>query len=352
MRPVIINDREISDRYPPYVIAEISANHNGSLERAKHTIKAAKDTGASAVKIQSYTPDTMTLDVKLDDFMISEGLWRGRSLYDLYTEAHTPFEWHEELFTCAKSIGITLFSSPFDETSVDLLQSLDAPAYKIASFEIVDLPLISYIAKAGKPMLISTGMATFEEIGQALEAARCHGAIDIALLHCISSYPTPITAANLLTIQKIATEFNLQVGLSDHTIGSTAAIAATALGARLIEKHFTLDHEIKGPDSAFSIQPDAFKNLITATQEAFVSLGQPLTTPAPEEQGNKVFRRSLYYVRDIRRGALIDETDLRRIRPGFGLAPKYLGQVIGKKATRDIYRGERVSWASLEDNTD
>ena len=349
MHPIIINSRTISEENVPYIIAEVSANHNGSIDRAKKTIKAAADTGASAVKIQTYTPDTMTIDVQSEDFMVSDGIWKGYSLYELYKEAHTPFEWHAELFDYAQRIGITLFSSPFDETAVDLLESLNAPAYKVASFELVDLPLIAYIAKTSKPVLMSTGMASYNEIGEALETARMAGCHNLALFHCISSYPTPIEDSNLSSIQRLKKEFNVQVGLSDHTLGVTAAISATTLGATLIEKHFTLNRDEKGPDTSFSIEPAEFEHLVKSTNDAFLSIGTPLQERVTVEESNKIFRRSLYFVEDLQCGDIIRNEHVRRIRPGFGLAPKYLSSVIGKTITQDVKRGDRVSWKLLDD---
>lgn len=344
LRPVTIAGREISQNMPPYVIAEISANHNGNIERAKQSIFAAKQAGASAVKIQTYTPDTMTIDVDNDDFKIPEGLWKGYNLYQLYAEAYTPFEWHASLFSYAKEVGITLFSSPFDETAVDLLNSLDAPAFKVASFELVDIPLIRYIAKQGKPMLMSTGMASYDEIATALEAARSGGCNEIALFHCISSYPAPMSQADLRSIISLRNKFNVQIGLSDHTLGNTAAIVATALGASLIEKHFTVSRAQKGPDSAFSIEPDELKQLITATQEAFIGLGSGEEKRAEVESQNMRFRRSLYFVKSLKKGETILPEHIRRIRPGFGLEPKYLDDILGKTVTLDVTIGDRVSW--------
>ncbi|MBT1452361.1 pseudaminic acid synthase [Glaciecola sp. XM2] len=344
LRPVTIAGREISQFMPPYVIAEISANHNGDIERAKQSITAAKKAGASAVKIQTYTPDTMTIDVDKDDFKITEGLWAGYNLYQLYGEAYTPFEWHAELFEHAKAVGITLFSSPFDESAVDLLTQLDAPAFKVASFELVDIPLIRYIAKQGKPMLMSTGMASHDEIAEALEAARSAGCNDIALFHCISSYPAPLAQADLKSIITLRDKFHVQVGLSDHTLGNLASVVATSLGASVIEKHFTLSRADKGPDSEFSIEPDELKELITATEEAFSSLGAGEEKRAEAEGQNARFRRSLYFVKPLQKGEVITQDHVRRIRPGFGLAPKYLDDILGKTVTADMSPGDRVSW--------
>lgn len=341
-KAIVINGRELSSRFPPYIIAEVSANHNGSIERAKETILAAKTAGAHAVKIQSYTPDTMTIESDNKDFWLTEGIWKGRSLYDLYAEAYTPFEWHAELFSFAAQHNITLFSSPFDESAVDLLASLHAPAYKVASFELVDLPLIAYMAQQGKPLLMSTGMASFQEIGEAIETARTQGCDEIAIFHCVSSYPAPLNQANLRSITALQKEFDVQVGLSDHTLGTTASVAATVLGASLIEKHFTLRRADGGVDSSFSLEPDELSRLVEDCQGAFDALGgDNLQRPIAEGE-NRNYRRSLYFVNDVAKGAQIKADDVRRIRPGFGLAPKYLDQVIGSTATRDIRRGDRV----------
>ena len=338
-----IDSREISDNFPPYIIAEVSANHNGSIERAKEIILAAQKSGVDAVKIQTYTPDTMTIDVQNPDFYITEGLWKNRSLYDLYGEAYTPFEWHQELFEFANQIGVTLFSSPFDESAVDLLESLNVKAYKVASFEIVDLPLISYMASKNKPMLMSTGMASISEIGDAIETVRSVGNNKIALFHCISSYPTPLSQSNLNLIKLLQKEFNIQVGLSDHTIGNLASVLATSLGASMIEKHFTINRNHGGVDSSFSIEPEEMKSLINQTREAFSSLGSKSFIRSSVEKPNKVFRRSLYFVEDINEGEIITTKNVRRIRPGFGLEAKYYDDVIGSKCIKSAKRGERVT---------
>jgi pseudaminic acid synthase len=339
-----INSTPIGDGYPPYVIAELSANHNGSIERAKESITAAKLSGASAVKIQTYTADTMTIDCNLDDFMIKGGLWDGYQLYDLYKEAETPFEWHAEIFEHARNCDITIFSSPFDETAVDLLEELDAPAYKIASFELTDLPLIKYVAKTKKPLLMSTGMASEEEIHEALTAARDAGCNQILLFHCISSYPAPIEQANLKQMISLKDKFDVAVGLSDHTIGNTAAITATALGASAIEKHFTLSRKEKGPDSEFSIEPEELKDLIVQINDAWNGLGSISFNRPPAEQGSKVFRRSLYFVKDLKLGHVLTKHDIRRIRPGHGLPPKYFDDLLGLTLSADVHRGQPVHW--------
>lgn len=345
-----IAGRPISALETPYIIAELSANHGGSLRKAKETIKAAKLAGADAIKIQSYTPDTMTLDSDKQDFQITSGLWEGRTLYDLYTEAFTPFEWHPPLFKYAKQIGIPLFSSPFDETAVALLASLDAPAFKIASFELTDLPLITCAASVGKPLLMSTGMASFDEIGEAVETARRSGCSQIGLFHCISSYPASLHEANLIMIQRLKAEFSLEVGLSDHTIGHTAAIATTALGGSIIEKHFKLDESDSGPDSSFSATPKELAQLVRAVRDTHSSLGQSLETNRTDsEKRNMIFRRSLYFSENIKQGETIQPRHIRRIRPGFGLAPKYYSQIIGKKLVHCVERGDRVAWDCFDD---
>ncbi|MEM7071920.1 MAG: pseudaminic acid synthase, partial [Pseudomonadota bacterium] len=317
---ISINGHAISAKNPPYIIAEISANHNGSLERFFKLIKTAKHTGANAVKIQTYTPDTMTINIRNDDFLIKDGLWKNRSLYDLYQESFTPFEWHKPIFEFAEQQHITLFSSPFDETAVDLLEKLGAPAYKIASFELVDLPLISYIAKTKKPMLISTGMANLTEISEAVETAKSAGCKDIALLHCISSYPTSIDQSNLHAIKYLQKKFDLPIGLSDHTTSSLTSIVATALGANIIEKHFTLSRKGGGVDSCFSIEPHEMETLITDTKKTHAALGNQHEIRSKSEQANKMFRRSLYFVKDLKRGELITTNHIKKIRPGFGLS--------------------------------
>ena len=345
-----IDNRIIDSSSAPYIIAELSANHNGSLERAKLSLKIAKECGVHAIKIQTYTANTMTIDCDKSDFIVQGGLWNGYKLYDLYDEAHTPFEWHSELYSYARELDITLFSTPFDETAVDLLESLNTPAYKIASFELTDLPLISYVAKKGKPILMSTGMASEEEISEALETARSAGCNSLLLFHCISSYPAPIEQANLNQILNLKNTFGVSVGLSDHTIGNTAAIAAVALGACAIEKHFTISRNDKGPDSEFSAEPNELKELVNATRDAWSALGSKSFTRPTAESGSKVFRRSIYFVSDITSGNKIKPTDIRRIRPGFGLPPKYFDTVIGKTVIKDVKRGEAVTWEVLSND--
>jgi N-acetylneuraminate synthase len=348
MKNFQIDGRRISISEPPYVIAELSANHNGSLERALKTIGAAKNSGAAAIKLQTYSADTMTIDNDQPDFMIKGGLWDGYKLYDLYKWAQTPYEWHIEMFKYAKEIGITVFSTPFDETAVDLLEDLNTPAYKIASFEMIDLPLIKYVASTKKPMIISTGMANEQEIEEAVATARDNGCKELVLLHCISSYPAPIEQSNLKQIPVLAKRFDTLVGLSDHTLGTTASVTAIAMGACVIEKHFTLSRSDKGPDSEFSLEPDELSRLCSETKDAWLSLGSEGFNRVNAEEGSKVFRRSIYFVKDLPDGHLITNSDIRRIRPGGGLAPKYFQNIVGKKLIKSVKRGTPVSWEYFE----
>jgi pseudaminic acid synthase len=338
-----ISKQTIGPGYPPYVIAELSANHNGSLSRALESIKLAKASGASAVKIQTYTADTMTIDSDLPEFMITGGLWDGFKLFDLYKWAETPYEWHAEMFAYAASIGITIFSTPFDNTAVDLLESLNTPAYKIASFELVDLPLIRYVASTGKPMIMSTGMASEDEIDEAVQTARDSGCENIVLLHCISSYPAPLSSANLSKLSLMKERFGVQVGLSDHTLGTTASVAAVALGATVIEKHFTLSRADRGPDCDFSLEPDELQQLCADAYGAWSAIGTPTFERAEEEKASLMFRRSLYFVKDLPAGHVITESDVRSIRPGYGLAPKHLKWVLGSIVKHEVARGFPVS---------
>lgn len=331
-----IDGRAIGDGYPPYVIAEMSANHNGNLDVAFRIIAEAKKSGADAVKIQTYRPDTITLKSDLPDFQILDGLWSGHSLYELYEWAHTPWEWHAPLFEYAKKVGITIFSSPFDSTAVDLLEDLNAHAYKIASFEAVDLPLIKYVASTGKPMIVSTGMADAKEIQEAIDAAREGGCKDLAILHCVSGYPAPAADYNLHTIPDMAERFGLVTGLSDHTLDNTTAIASVALGASIIEKHFTLDRNGGSPDDSFSLEPQGLMQLCQGARIAWESLGTVDYARKSSEQGNVKFRRSLYFVRHLKAGEVITEGMVRSVRPGFGLAPKFLDSVIGRRVKVDV----------------
>jgi pseudaminic acid synthase len=340
--PFTINNRPVGPEFPPYIIAELSANHNGSLDRALKTIDAAHQCGADAIKLQTYTAETITIDSDAPEFIIKGGLWNGYKLFDLYKWAETPYEWHKTIFEHALKKGITVFSSPFDETAVDLLESLNTPAYKIASFELVDLPLISYVASTGKPIIMSTGMANEEEIEEAVTTAYEAGCKDLILLHCISSYPTPMDQANLRQIPELAKRFKVLTGLSDHTIGTTASVASVAMGASLIEKHFTLSREDKGPDSEFSLEPIELERLCVDTKDAWLALGVEGFERREAEEESLKLRRSLYFVKDIKEGELITSEHVKSIRPGFGLPPKYLNEIIGKKSKRSILRGTAV----------
>ncbi len=344
-----IDGRKIGQDMKPYLIAELSANHNGDIERAFNTIKAAYESGADAIKIQTYTADTMTINCDREDFMVRGGLWDGYKLYDLYKWAETPFEWHKELFEYARKIGITIFSTPFDESAVDLLESLNAPAYKIASFEATDLPLLRYIGKTRKPVIISTGMCSEGEIEEAISTLHDAGCKELVVLHCISSYPAPIEQANLLQIANLAKRFNVITGLSDHTLGTTASIAAVALGACVIEKHFILNRSEKGPDSEFSIEPHELKQLAEATKDAWLALGKVGFERQPAEAASKKFRRSVYFIKNLKKDEIITEKHIRRIRPGMGLPPKYFDTLIGKRVKQDVTFGTPTSWDLIDD---
>lgn len=342
-----IAGRRIGIDEQPYVVAELSANHHGRFETATQIVDAAKAAGADAVKIQTYRPDTITLDCDTDDFQIHGGLWDGRTLYDLYAEAHMPWEWHKPLFEYARNLGITIFSSPFDNTAIDLLESVGAPAYKIASFEAVDIPLIRYAASTGKPMIISTGMANADEIQEAIDAARGAGCRELAILRCVSSYPAPAADYNLLTIPDMAKRFGVVVGLSDHTLDNTTAIASVALGASLIEKHFTLDRHGGGPDDSFSLEPPELAALCRDSKTAWQALGRVNYGKKSSEQGNVKFRRSLYIVENLKAGDVLKPDNLRSIRPGFGLPPKHYTELLGRRVNRDVARGTPLSWGLL-----
>ncbi|MES0879090.1 pseudaminic acid synthase [Roseibium sp. SCP14] len=333
---ISIDDRKIGIGNPPYVIAELSANHNGNLENALSIIKIAKEAGANAVKIQTYRPDTITLKSDAPDFQIADGPWEGRSLYDLYDWAHTPWEWHEKLFSYAKELGITLFSSPFDFSAVDLLEDLGSPAYKIASFEAVDLPLIRYVASKGKPLIISTGMADLQEIEEAVAAARKGGCEELALLLCVSGYPAPPSDYNLVTIRDMISRFDVPIGLSDHTLDNTTAIASVAIGASILEKHVTLDRAGGGPDDSFSLEPNELSALCQDAKTAWTALGEINYGRKSSESSNVKFRRSLYFVRSLDAGDVITEGDVRSVRPGYGAPPKFLDVIIGKKLRQAV----------------
>lgn len=343
-----INNRKISCNHPPYIIAELSANHNGSIEIAKKIIEEAKKAKADAVKLQTYTADTITLNSDKSDFQIKGGLWDGKTLYSLYDDAHMPWDWHKILFEHANKIGITIFSSPFDFSAVDLLEDLNAPAYKIASFEAIDLPLIEYVASTGKPMIISTGMADEIEITEAIEAAKNSGCEQLAILHCVSGYPAPAEDYNLKTITEMKNKFNLVTGLSDHTLDNNTAIASVALGAAIIEKHFTLDRTGGGPDDSFSLEPMELGNLCNGANVAWSALGDVNFSRKASEKANVQFRRSLYFVKDLKKGEIISNNSVRSVRPGFGLAPKHLKKVIGQKVISDVSKNTPVLNKTLE----
>lgn len=344
--PLSIAGRPIGPSHPPYVIAELSANHNGSIETAFRIIDAAAAAKADAVKIQTYTADTITLNSTRPEFQITTGKWAGQSLYQLYQSAYTPWDWHAALFDHARKRGITMFSSPFDTTAVDLLEDLNAPAYKIASFEAVDLPLIRYAASTGKPMIISTGMADAEEIAEAIEAARDGGCKELAILHCVSGYPAPAGDYNLRTLADMIARFGLVTGLSDHTLDNTTAIAAVALGAAIIEKHMTEDRNGGGPDDSFSLEPDEFAALCNSARTAWEALGAVDYGRKSSERANVVFRRSLYYVKPLKAGDIVTPDAIRSVRPGFGAAPKHWDRIVGQRVARDV---EAETPVSLDD---
>lgn len=331
-----------------FIIAELSANHNGSLKTAIETIKAAKRAGADCIKLQTYRPDTITLNSENDDFIIKDTIWSGKKLYDLYKEAFTPWEWHEELFKIAKNEGLVCFSSPFDISSVDFLESLNTPAYKIASFEITDIPLIEYVASKGKPVIISTGIASLDDINLAIETCLKQGNNNIALLKCTSSYPAPINEANLIMIEEYKKRFNVVPGLSDHTLGYTVPLVATALGAKIIEKHFILDREIGGPDSTFSMNELEFREMVDLIREAESSIGKISYDLTEKQLKGKKFARSLYIVEDIKIGQKFTTENLKSIRPGFGVHPKFYKEILGKKANSNIEKGSRFEFKYIE----
>jgi pseudaminic acid synthase len=340
---------EIGLSFRPFIIAELSGNHNGSLIRALEIVDAAADAGAHALKIQTYTADTMTLDIRDREFLISDprSPWHGRTLYDLYREAHTPWDWHGPIFERARARGMIAFSTPFDFTAVNFLESIAVPCYKIASFEATDLPLIRRVAATGKPLIVSTGMASLGEIDALVRAARSEGCRDLVLLKCTSSYPATPEHSNIRTIPLLRSNFGCEVGLSDHTLGVGVAVAAVALGATVIEKHFTLSRADGGVDAAFSLEPHEMRMLVDETQRAWQGLGEPTFGAGVSEEGSQVFRRSLYFVRDLSAGAEIGPEDVRSIRPGYGLPPSFKDQIVGRKVARPVVRGMPVTWGVL-----
>ena len=343
-----IAGRKIGPDYAPYIIAELSANHNGDINRAYQIMEEAKKAGADAVKLQSYTHETITMDSDAEEFQIHGGLWDGQTLYELYKGAHMPWEWHKPLFEKAKELGITIFSSPFDFTAVDLLEELNTPAYKIASFELVDLPLIKRVAQTGKPMIMSTGMANQEEIQEAIDTARNNGCKELLVLHCVSGYPAPAEQYNLKTIADISERFGVLSGLSDHTIDNATAVASVALGACLIEKHVTMDRKGGGPDDSFSLEPYELAQLCKDSKTAWAAMGQVNYERTEAEKGNVKFRRSLYVVKDIKAGEQFTPENVRSIRPGFGIAPKHYEDVIGKIASKSISKGEALTFSIIK----
>ena len=344
---ISINGRLIGADCLPYMIAEMSANHNGDIKNAYKIIDMAKHAGADAVKMQTYTADTLTLDSDLPDFQLNEGLWAGRTLHNLYQEAHTPWNWHKDLFGYAKKIGITMFSSPFDNSAVDLLEDLNAPAYKVASFEAIDLPLIKYIAATKKPMIISTGMANLEEITEAIDAAKSGGCDELAILHCVSGYPAPSGDYNLKTLIDMQERFGLVTGLSDHTLDDITSICSIALGASIIEKHVTLDRSGGGPDDSFSLEHNELATLCTNLKIAWQSRGCVDYGRKSSELGNVKFRRSLYFIKNMKVGDIITADSIKSVRPGYGIAPKHIDELIGKKVTIDVEKNTPVRWESL-----
>jgi N-acetylneuraminate synthase len=343
-----IGDRIIGEGHPVYIIAEISANHNQDFDQAVQLIRASKEAGANAVKLQTYTPDTITIECDNEYFRIGKGtIWEGRNLYELYKEAYTPWEWQPRLKGIANDLGLHLFSSPFDKTAVDFLEKMNVPAYKIASFELVDIPLIRYVAKTGKPMILSTGMATLGEIEEAVTTAGEAGCKELALLKCTSAYPADPAEMNLRTISHMSESLALPVGLSDHTLGIVVPVVAVALGACIVEKHFTMSRDVPGPDSAFSMEPQEFKAMVDAIRIAEKARGIVSYTVTEKESASRIFRRSLFVVKDMKAGEIFTEENLRSIRPGHGLPPKYFEQVLGKSVKQDVKRGTELKWELL-----
>jgi pseudaminic acid synthase len=343
-----IDSTEINMHSKVFIIAELSANHNGSLQVAKETVRAAKRAGADCIKLQTYTADTLTIDCDKDDFLIKGTIWEGKNYYQLYQEAYTPWEWHEELFSVAKEEGLVCFSSPFDKTAVDFLETLNVPAYKIASFEITDIPLIEYVASKGKPIILSTGIAEQADVELALDACRRMGNNDIALLKCTSSYPAPINEANMCMVKDLAERYNVISGLSDHTMGATVPIVATVFGAKIIEKHFILDRSIGGPDASFSMNEEEFSAMVKAVREAESAIGVVDYTLTEKQAKGKDFSRSLYIVEDMKAGDVITEKNVRSIRPGFGMHPKYYNEILGKEAAFDLEKGDALKFSDIK----
>jgi len=345
LKKININGRNIGEGFPIYIIAEMSANHGQSYDEAMKIIHAAKEAGADAIKLQTYTPDTMTIDCNNEYFRIGKGtIWEGRNLYDLYKEAYTPWEWQPKLKEVANNLGMDLFSTPFDDTAVEFLEKMDVPAYKIASFELVDIPLVQRVAKTGKPIIMSTGMATLAEIDEAVQAAKESGCKELALLKCTSGYPADPAEMNLCTIPHLAEAFSLPVGLSDHTLGIAVPVAAVALGACIVEKHFTLSRAVPGPDSAFSLEPHEFKAMVEAIRVTEKALGKVNYAVTEKEAASRVFRRSLFVVKDIKVGEVFTEDNVRSIRPGYGLKTRYFDKIIGHRAKENINMGTPLSW--------
>lgn len=344
MMDMIINNRKIGAGKPVYVVAEMSANHNQDFNQAVEIIKAVKEAGADAVKLQTYTPDTLTIDCDNDYFRIKGTIWEGRNLYQLYSEAYTPWEWQPKLKEVAISLGLDFFSTPFDSTAVDFLEEMNVPLHKVASFELVDLPLLKKIGATGKPVLMSTGMASLAEIDEAVTTLKTSGTKELILLKCVSAYPAPLEEMNLHTIPHMAEAFGVPVGLSDHSMGIAVAVAAVALGACVVEKHFTLSRSIPGPDSVFSLEPDEFKDMVTAIRQTEKAVGCVSYEPTEKERQSRVFRRSLFVVKDVAAGELFTSENVRSIRPGDGLAPKYIDVVIGKKTIVNVKKGTPLSW--------
>jgi pseudaminic acid synthase len=343
-----INGRRIGPNEPVYIVAEMSANHNQKFDEAVNILRSAKEAGANAVKLQTYTPDTLTINCKNEYFKIEKGtIWEGSNLYDLYSEAFTPWEWQPKLKRIANDLGLDLFSAPFDKTAVDFLTDMNVPAYKIASFEIVDLPFIEYVAKTGKPIILSTGMASLSEIEEAVTTLREAGALEIALLKCTSAYPAQADEMNLKTIPHLSEAFQVPVGLSDHTVSIAVPVAATTIGACIIEKHFTLSRSVSGPDNAFSLEPHEFKSMVDSIRIAEKAIGKVHYGTSDEERKSKIFRRSLFVVEDIKTGETFTKNNVRSIRPGNGLPPKFINDILGRRATRDIERGVPLDWEMI-----